>query len=323
MNKKKPIYVGIDVSKDTFNTHCNGNNGVYKNNRKGWHKFHMQLPYTSTCVMEATGVYHVKLASYLHDHGLPVLVLNPLRVNRYKQSLGLKAKTDKVDAVHIAEFAALHGDNLHEWEPLSPKHARARAIVTILSYLARFSTAFNNVNHAIDYMLDNKDKDLLHIMSSVKDVSNEQQKAMEKELCKLAKELFPQKYNLLKSIPGLGDKTVSVMLVCAKGMDFETSGKMVSFVGLAPSVYESGTSVRGKGRTVKTGNPYLRQLLFMCAFTAMNTCQPCKELYERLVAKGKPKMLALVAVMHRLVKIAYGVVQSNEPFRGGKKVALA
>jgi len=67
----------------------------------------------------------------------------------------------------------------------------------------------------------------------------------------------------------------------------------------------------------KVGNPYLRSLIFMCAFTACKTCRPCRELYERLTGKGKSKMLALMAVMHRLIKIAFGVVRSGEPYRGG------
>ncbi|MDR0516330.1 MAG: IS110 family transposase [Fibromonadaceae bacterium] len=322
MNIKKKALVGIDVSKDTFSAHFSGKDCKYPNSRKGWQALAKEAPQNSTYAMEATGYYHYRLASYLHSKGFAVVVFNPCRVKHYFQSLGIKAKTDKIDARGIAGYALARGVKIRQWEPMSPRHARARVIVSLLSGLSRFERSSGNIRHSLSLVLSKKDS-LLNSMSDVKNVCREHQKALEKELYGLCGELFPNQFRLLKTIPGIGSKTAAVMLVCCKGLgEFPAYRQLVSFIGLAPTVKESGTSVRGKGRISKTGNPYLRSLLFMCAMSAVNLKGVSKSLYCRLLAKGKNKMLAMVAVMHRLVKISFGVVQSGEPYRGSKTILL-
>jgi len=316
MNIKKNALVGIDVSKDTFNAHFSNKDRKYKNSRKGWQMLVKEAPPNSAYAMEATGYYHYRLASYLHSKGFAVVVFNPYRVKHYFQSLGIKAKTDKIDALKIADYALAKGVQLREWKPLPPKHARARVIVSLLSGLSRFERSSGNIKHSLSLVLSKTDN-LFNSMSEVKSVCVSHQKELEKELYQLCGELFPTQFRLLKTIPGIGSKTAAVMLVCCKGLsEFPAYRQLVSFIGLAPTVKESGTSVRGKGRISKTGNPYLRGLLFMCAMSAINLRGVSKNLYNRLLAKGKNKMLAMVAVMHRLVKISFGVVQSGEPYRG-------
>jgi len=320
MNIKKSCLVGIDVSKDTFNAHFNNRDCEYENNRRGWSKLLKETPSDSTFAMEATGNYHYRLAFHLNAKGFDVLVLNPLWVRRYVQSLGSKAKTDRKDAELIARYAATEDAQKQKWAPLPPKLARAKIAVSLLARLAKLERATGNMNHAVSLVASKKDS-LLDPMNRVSDVCREQQEALKKELCELAGELFPEKFSLLQSIPGIGAKTAACFLVSAKGLEFETCGQLASFVGLAPCVYESGSSVKGKGRIRKTGNPYLRALLYLCTFQAAKTCKPCAALYNRLVGRGKPRLLARIAVMHRLVKIAFGVVQSGEPYRGGRIAA--
>ena len=317
MHIKKSSLVGIDVSKDTFNAHFSNRDCKYKNNRKGWQMLVKDAPQNSSYAMEATGYYHYRLASYLHSKGFAVVVFNPFRVKRYFESLGIKAKTDKIDARNISDYALAKGNHLRAWKPMSPKHARARVIVSLLSGLSRFERSSGNIKHSLSLVLSKSDS-LFNSMTDVKDVCRHHQKALEKELYILCNELFPDSFHLLKTIPGIGSKTAAVMLVCCKGLnEFPAYRNLVSFVGLAPTVKESGTSVKGKGRISKTGNPYLRGLLFMCAMSAINIKGVSKNLYNRLLIKGKNKMLAMVAVMHRLVKIAFGVVHSGEPYKGG------
>jgi len=243
-------------------------------------------------------------------------VFNPLRVKHYIQSLGVKAKTDKSDARSICGFSKTEKAQLCNFEPMSPKLARARSIVTILSSLSKTVSRSFNVNHAIGIIAGVKDKNLLNVLNNVSDVCKEHKKALEKELFGIVKELYPDKFKLLKTINGIGALTASVMLVVTRGMEFETSSRLSSFCGLAPDNRESGTSVRGKGHIVKVGSRYLRALLCMCAFSSIQSNQACKSLYQRLLAKGKAKFSAMIAVMHRLVKISWGVVNSGVPYRG-------
>jgi len=322
MNKAKPIYVGIDVSKDTFNFHCGKTDGKCKNCRQGWQELAKKAPPNSVFAMEATGVYHIRLASFLHSKGFRVMVFNPLRVRHYMLSLGSKAKTDKKDARLISVYAGTKEAKVCEWKPLPPKLARARAMVSLLSALAKFENASGNINHAVDRMIGGGDKSLLGVMANVSDVCKEQKEYLRNELRKIVSEVYPEKFRLLQTIHGIGSYTAAVLLVCARGLEFGTSRQLVSFVGLAPSVKESGVSVRGKGRIVKTGNSYLRSLLYMCSFIAVKRNEACNGLYGRLVANGKRKPVAYTAVMHRLVKIAWGVVQSGEPCRIGRVSAV-
>jgi transposase len=317
MNKKKSFVVGIDVSKGTINAYFKGKDCEYENNRRGWNMLLKEAPSKAAFAMEATGNYHYKLASHLRAKGFDVLVFNPLWVRRYMQSLGSKAKTDRKDAELIAKYAGTEDAQKQSWEPLPPKLARAKVVAALLARLAKMERAAGNMNHAIS-LVAGKGDSLLDPMGNVSDVCKEQQKALKEELCGLVGELFPEKFRLLQSIPGIGAKTAACILVGTKGLEFKTCRQLASFVGLAPCVYESGVSVRGRGRIRKTGNSYLRALLYVCTMQATKTCKPCADLYDRLVGRGKPKLLARVAVMHRLVKIAFGVIQSGEPYRGGR-----
>jgi transposase len=318
MNIKKARVVGIDISQKTFNAHFGSKDGKYENSLRGWKKFAGEIPENAVCAMESTGYYYYRLASYLHSKGFGVRVFNPLWVKRYMQSLGSKAKTDKKDARLIAQYADTKEVKARAcWEPLPPKLARAKMIVSLLARMAKMSVAAANMNHAVSLVFSKKDS-LLAPMSDVSRVCMEQQEALENELFKLVGEIYPDKFRLLKSVPGIGEKIAAVFLVASKGMEFDSCKRLASWVGLAPSVYESGTSVRGRGRIKKTGCSYLRALLYMGTMSAVRFCKPCGELYSRLVAKGKSKLASRVAVMHRIVKIAFGVVCSGEPYRGGR-----
>jgi transposase len=318
MKKVKSIYVGIDVSKDTFNWHFSGRDGKNANSLSGFRKFVSEAPPGSVVGMEVTGVYHVRLASYLHSMGFRVLVFNALRVKRYMQSLGIKTKTDKSDARVICDYAKTDKAGLCGWEPLSPPLARARAIVTVLASLSKTENRSANVRHAVGVVSGSRDKTLTGIMSDVSRVCRNHRVVLERELLGIVRVLYPERLRLLRSIKGIGSYTACVMLVMTKGLDFETSGRLSSYCGLVPDLRESGVSVKGKGRIVKVGSSYLRSLLCMCAFTSVQYNPVCRSLYRRLLLRGKPKFVAMTAVMHRLVKICWGVVNSGEPYRGGR-----
>jgi transposase len=319
MNKKKTCIVGIDVSKKTFNAHFGNKDGKYANNAKGWKRLASEIPEGSLCAMESTGYYYYRLASYLHSKGFGVKVFNPLWVRRYMQSLGSKAKTDKKDARLIAQYADTREVRERvDWEPLPPKLARMKMIVSLLARLTKMSTAAGNMNEAIGLVFSKQDS-LLVSMDNVSFVCHEQIEVLEKELFGLVSEIYPEQFRLLNTIPSIGKKIAAVICVATKGMEnFKSYKQLASWVGLAPSVFESGTSVKGRAHIKKTGNSYLRALLYMGTLSAVRFCKPCGNLYDRLVARGKSKMVSRVAVMHRIVKIAFGVIQSGEPYRGGR-----
>jgi len=95
---------------------------------------------------------------------------------------------------------------------------------------------------------------------------------------------------------------------------FETASQLCSYVGITPTIRESGSSVRGRSRISKVGNKKLRNLLFLCAFSACKYNKACKAIYERIVNKGKSKKLALIAVANKLLKQAFAIAKHGIPY---------
>ena len=137
-------------------------------------------------------------------------------------------------------------------------------------------------------------------------------KNIEIELTELVKTEHQELLTLIESIPGLGRKTSMMLIVLTDGFKrFTNASALCSFSGLTPIIRESGSSVRGRARISKVGNKKLRNLLFMCSFTACKCNRACKVIYDRIVSKGKSKKLALIAVCNKLLKQAFAIAKSG------------
>jgi transposase len=313
MNKKKCPVVGIDVSYKTFNAHCNGKDAVYPNVSKGWKKLLDDFPSASSFAMEATGSYHYRLASFLKSRGFAVFVLNPYWVKCYIRSLGVKAKADSVEPRYIAEYARTKKAQKQLFEPLHPKLEKAKRIVTLLSQLAKMERSAGNVKHAFSLVARSGDA-LFVPMDNVADLCREEQKSLLRELYETVDKFYPEEFRLLQSIKGMGKKTAAVLLVECNGIaDFVTSKQLSSWIGVFPSTNDSGTSVKGSGKIKKAGCYYLRKMLYGCVASAIRFNKACAGFYAKLRSRGRTHKKASVAVMHKLVKIAFGVVKSGEP----------
>src|SRR5690606_21682579 len=91
--------------------------------------------------------------------------------------------------------------------------------------------------------------------------------------------------------------------------------QLISYAGLSPTVFYSGSSIKGRVKICKQGGKQLRNILYMCALNAKKTNSHCKVLYDRLVAKGKNKKAAIIAVCNKLLKIVFGVIKNQTPYR--------
>jgi len=135
---------------------------------------------------------------------------------------------------------------------------------------------------------------------------------LEQKLESVIKEYEPDLLTRLCSIPGVGKRTAIYLIVLTQGFEkFESSRQLISNFGLNPIIRESGSSVRGRSRISKTGDNQVRKLLFMCAFTACEHNKACREIYQRLTAKGKSKKLALIAVANKLLKQSLAIAKSG------------
>ena len=320
--KKDTPYFGIDISKDFFDVMSQkGVHYQFKNTPKGFRDFLKILTKKSHCVMEATGYYHYQLAYFLVGNNILVSVENPLSVKRFIQMKLSKIKTDKRDAKMICEYAQCVALKL--WKGESEAQQECLQIIRMLSVYGKQRTALKNKIHGEDTLGNTNTLVVKSIKRSLKSIKKETD-LLEKQLLEIVKKSHQDLLTRLESIPGLGRKTSLMLIVLTDGFDrFETASALCCYSGLTPTIRQSGSSIKGRPRISKMGNPKLRNLLFMCSFTACKYNKNCKTLYDRIVAKEKSKKLALIAVCNKLLKQAFAVAKSGLPYDENYRSTLA
>lgn len=258
--------------------------------------------------MEATGIYWEAIAEYLADAGFTVSVVNPAQIKSYGTATLVRTKTDKVDARLIAEFCfTQHPD---PWQAPSPAIRELRALV------AR--------RNALDAMRIQESNRLLVAREAVRAGIEAHLSYLEKAVAEIEKAIrqkidddpgLKEQQALLDSIPGLGEKTIPVLLSYYGGPPrFERAKAAAAFAGLDPHQHESGSSVRGKTRLSKIGHVALRKALYMPAMVAISKTKWGRAFRARLASAGKPTMVIIGAMMRKLVHVAFGVLKSGKPF---------
>ena len=303
-------YFGLDISHLVFDvTDSDGNYYQFKNNAFGFKKFKKLFNNESHCVMEATGYYHYQLAYHLLESGIKVSVENPLAVKRFIHMKLSKVKTDKSDSKLICDYATQV--ELKLWQGNSKDEIECLQITRALSVYTKQSTMLKNKLHG-ESVLGNPSKVVVSSLKRSLRGLHREMKTLEDKLLVLVKEVHQDLLTRLKTIPGIGPKTAIMLVVLTGGFDrFTSAAELCSYAGLTPVIRQSGSSVKGRPRISKIGNQKLRNLLFMCSFNACKYNKACRDLYERIVAKGKSKKLALIAVCNKLLKQAFAIAKSG------------
>jgi transposase len=307
---KDTTYFGIDISKDVFDvTDSNANYHQYENNSKGFKLFLKSLDRFSHCVMEATGYYHYQLAYFLQENRVKVSVENPLSVKRFIQMKLSKIKTDKSDSKLICEYAQY--TKLKLWEGHSNQQQECLQITRAISTYIKQTTMIENKIHR-EKVLGTPSKTTLRSLNRILKFIKKEILNLEERLLELVKQNHQDLLTRLKTIPGIGTKTSLMLIILTDGFKrFNSASELCSYSGLTPIIRQSGTSVNGRSRISKIGNKKLRNLLFMCSFNACKYNKACREIYERIIAKGKSKKLALIAVCNKLLKQAFAIAKSG------------
>ncbi len=127
-------------------------------------------------------------------------------------------------------------------------------------------------------------------------------------MIEIIKKHYGETFVSLKTIPGIGTKTAIILIAITNNFrKFDDIKKLSAYVGLAPRIFESGTSVKGKGHITKMGNKYLRKLLYLCTWSAKKYNEQCKLMYERLSEKGKPERVIKIAIANKLLRQAFAI----------------
>lgn len=307
--------LGIDIAKDTFQASLRHAGppaaGEFHNTPAGFKQLAAWLKKRQTgqvwACLEATGRYGAALAEYLHAQGHRVSVVNPLAIKRYGESQLTRNKSDTADAALIADYCATQQPRL--WSPPTPEVRELRELLHQYDALqasrqqtrnrlaAGFQSAavLTQLQDQLDF-LDGQLADLQQLIQRHIDGYPE----------------LKRQHALLDSIPGAGALTAARLLAEDLGR-FEDARSAAAYAGLTPLNRTSGTSVRRRARMSKMGKASLRRALYFPAIVA-SRLPVLGALYQRLLARGKSKMAALGAVMHKLLRLAYGVLKSGRPF---------
>lgn len=306
-------YVGIDISKKSIDVAIpqlkGHHSGKYANAVSGYEQLLADLPAHCCCVMEATGAYYVRLATYLHQQGIGVAVVNPLVIKRFSQMRLMRTKTDAklIAAYGLAEKPAF-------WKPAAAFITELQQESTVLEGLIKQRSALRNQQEAFD-QLPHVSPEALQTLQQVVETLDKQIELLERSMARKAKEQGADQLESVCSIPGIGNKTAIELLIITHGFSrFENSKQLAAYVGISPRAYESGTSVKGKAHISKMGMGRMRALLYVCSWSAVRFNKTCKDLYERLIARGKAKKVALIAVANKLLRQAFAVARSNQKY---------
>ncbi len=315
--EKVYFYVGIDVSRDQLDLALALPNGPYRhfqvaNSPAGFRLLLNRLPADACCVMEATGAYHCQLACFLAAEGIAVVVVNPLSAKHFAKMNLLKTKTDKADAALLAAY----GQRLQPplWQPPDPQLIELKQLYAVVEQLTKQQTALLNQKQALQLRP--------HYSQKAVEVIERQLIGLQENLAQLEKhlqDLLHQHYDdlndRLQSIPGIGPASALLLIVVSQAFQaFEHANQLIAYVGLAPRIYQSGKTTL-KSHISKQGSAPLRKVRYLAAWSAMRYNKGCKDLYERLLQKGKPPQLALIAVANKLIKQAFAIAKSNTTYQ--------
>lgn len=311
------FHLGIDVAKAKLDCALRLSNGKYKhkvvdNNRNGFTALtewlDKQDALSPHVCMEATGVYWEAVAEFLADKGWTVSVVNPAQIKAFGASRLVRTKTDKVDAQLIAEFCRERGPE--PWQAPSPSEQALRALVLRLDALQAMRTQESNrldvaravVKADIASHIEWLDGEIKTLIKKIRDHIDDDPDMKNKQA-------------LLDSIPGVGERTIALLLAfCMHPGRFANARQVAAFAGLDPRQHESGSSVRGKPRMSKIGHAFLRKALYMPAMVTLYKTDWGRRFRERLAASGKPPKLIIGAMMRKLVHVAFGVLKSGKSF---------
>jgi len=309
-------YVGIDVSKAALDVHVlpEGETLRVSRNAAGIDELvkWLRARQPRVIALEATGGFERVVAAELDAAGLPVAVVNPARIRAFASAVGRRAKTDAIDAAVIAHFAAATRPPVRplpdeQTRELADLVTRRRQIVEMLgaerahaqrAASRRLARSCQRLIKALERELADADED---IDGAVK-----------------ASAEWRAKQELLQSVPGVGP-TISAQLI-GELPELGTLGRrgIAALCGLAPWTRQSG---RWHGKSfIGGGRSRVRSSLFMAAMVAARHNRVFADFYQRLLAKGKPKLVALIAVARKLLVVLNAVLRSSEPWNEAKHV---
>lgn len=266
-------------------------------------------------VVEPTGGYELRLVAFAYEQGWAVSLPNPRQVREWAKGMGKRAKTDRIDAKLLAQFAA------QRQPPAQPPlAAEVSELDNLLARRSDLETMLRQEQNRLGELAhrpgvpQSVHTNLEQVIRALEQAVQEIEAAIEQHLQQHAY-LHEHRRRLL-TIPGIGPKTVLPLLVLLLRWQTLTDGQgsdkgLTALVGLDPTPHASGTSVHQRPAISKMGDGEIRRLLYMGALGALRGQNPLHDFYDRLVGRGKAKKLALVAASRKLLTWAWAIFSTG------------
>lgn len=304
------VIVGIDVSKDKLDVHVRpgGESFVVARNADGLDELIVRLKFLSPSAIgvEATGGFEQVVAAALAGAHLPVVVVNPAQVRAFARALGQRAKTDPIDAAVIAHFIEATKPSVRplpdeQTALLAELVSRRRQIIQMLV------AERQREQHPLSWAMK---KSLARLIKALEKELNALDEGIDEAL--RSSEAWQEKQDLLKSVPGVGNITARTLLAEMPELGTLDRRQIAALAGLAPYAQRSG-KWRGKS-FIAGGRKSVRAVLYMAAMTAARANPVLRDFYQQLLAKGKSKILAQIAVARKLLTILNAILRDKKPW---------
>jgi len=305
------IYVGIDVSKDRLDVHVlpSGQSFAVARDGKGLSELIEQLVAMrpQLIAVEATGGFETIVAAAIAGAHLRLAVVNPAQVRHFAQAVGKRAKTDPIDAAVIARFA-----EAVKPEPRELPDEAARLLSELVGRRAQ----------VIEMLVAERQREKRASAVRVRKSLARHIAALEKELPDIDRDIdtmvrgspvWREKEDLLISFPGVAHRIARSMLADLPELGRLTRRQIASLVGVAPFTRQSG-QWRGKSM-IAGGRPFVRAAIFMAAMSAIRCNPVLRQFYQHLLARGKPRMVALIAVARKLLTTLNAMLRDKRPWQ--------
>jgi transposase len=286
-------------------------------------------PASILIVMEATASYWMSLATTLFQAGFAVSVINPAQAHHFAKAQLKRAKTDTLDAQTLAELAQALIPK--RWTPPPAIYYELQQRLAQRSSLLELRTRVSNQLHALsavpivvpavsqrfEQLIETVNQQLAQLEAELLELVKVEQEPAEEEGQRTngVEQKWKAAIALVLTIPGIGLLTACWLIVATLNFTVcETAEAAVHYVGLAPMMRNSGTSIRGRAQIGHSGHARARTQLYMATLAAARFNPVIKLYYERLRAAGKPMKVARCACARKLLHIAYAVVKQNQAF---------
>lgn len=309
-------YIGVDVSSDKLHISYQSNeqwvSQEIANEMSSINSWIENLPLASHVIFEYTGTYSHRLAYCLSLSENVFTMLTPSQSKGFADTLKNQAKTDKQDARILYLFGCkmqpepteLADQQLHQKRQLYRHYNSLRSQKQVIS----------NQLHALSFD-PRANRNVLASLNNLADFYQTQLEDFDKQLFDVNPDDFESIKQKLMTIKGIGEVAATNLVIATNGFkNFSSAKKFAKFIGIAPSVKQSGTSVKKQGKIPRTTYGICRAKLYVAARSAARFNTDCNRLYIRMRAKGKSYKAAMIAVAHKLIRQAFAIVKNQTEF---------